>query len=84
MKDSMKNNNELVINGLHRRFAEYKMMYKTFRDRYKMDFNEFKKKKVVEKSGHSFNVEEDYCDWELALDGIKTITNELKKLAKYS
>jgi hypothetical protein len=49
-----------------------------------MDFNEFKKKKVVEKSGHSFNVEEDYCDWELALDGIKTITGELKKLAKYS
>ncbi len=75
---------KLVINELHRRLAEYKMMDKTFRDRYKMDFNEFKKKKVVEKSGHSFNVEEDYCDWELALDGIKTITGELKKLAKYS
>ncbi len=84
MKDSMKNNNELVTNELHRQLAEYKMMYKIFQDRYKMDFNEFKKKNVVEKSGHSFNVEEDYCDWELALDGIETITSELKKLAEYS
>jgi hypothetical protein len=49
-----------------------------------MDFDDFKRKRVVEKSGHSFQVEEDYCDWELALDGIKTISAELRKLAKYS
>lgn len=70
----MKCNNELVINGLHRQIVEYKLLDKMFQDRYEMDFNEFKKIKVVEKSGHSFKVEEDYCDWELALDGIKTIT----------
>ncbi len=75
---------QLVINELRRRLAEYKLMDKTFRERYKMDFDEFKKERVVEKSGHSFQVEEDYCDWELALDGIETISAELKKLAKYS
>ncbi len=75
---------QLVINELRRRLAEYKLMDKTFRERYKMDFDDFKKKRVVEKSGHSFQVEEDYCDWELALDGIETISAELKKLAKYS
>ncbi len=70
----------LVINELRRRLAEYKLMDKTFRKRYKMDFGKFKQKRV----GHSFKVEEDYCDWELALDGIETISAELKKLAKYS
>lgn len=75
---------QLVINELRRRLAEYKLMDKTFHERYKMDFDELKMKQVVKKAGYSFKVEEDYCDWELALDGIKTITKELKKLAKYS
>ncbi len=75
---------QLVINELRRRLAEYKLMDKMFHERYKMDFDEFKRKGVVEESGRSFRVEEDYCDWELALDGIKTISAQLKKLAKYS
>ena len=75
---------QLVINELHRRLAEYKLMAKLFKERYKMDFDEFKSKKVVESSDHSFEVEEDYCDWELALDGIQTISAELKKLVKYT
>ncbi len=75
---------QLIINELRRRLAEYKLMDKTFRERYKMDFDEVKMKQVLKESDHSFKVEEDYCDWELALDGIKTITKELKKLAKYS
>jgi len=49
-----------------------------------MDFDKLKMKQVIKNADHSFRVEEDYCDWELALDGIKTITKELKKLAKYS
>ncbi len=75
---------QLVINELRRRLAEYKLIDKTFNERYKMDFDEFKTKKVVKEAGHSFRVEEDYCDWELALDGIKTISVQLKKLAKYT
>ena len=74
----------LVINELRRRLAEYKLMDKTFRERYKIDFDEFKKKRLVEKSAHSYDVEKDYCDWELALDGIATISAELKKLARYA
>jgi len=49
-----------------------------------MAFEEFKSKKMVEESGRSFEAEEDYCDWELALDGIDTINNELKRIAKYT
>lgn len=75
---------QLIINELHRQLAEYKLMDKTFCERYKMDFDELEMKQVVNEANHSFKVEEDYCDWELTLDGIKNITKELKKLAKYS
>ncbi len=74
----------LIINEMRRRLAEYKLMDKMFRERYKMDFEEFKRKRVVKEHGYSFKVEEDYCDWELAFDGIKTFSAELKKLAKYT
>ncbi len=75
---------KLVINELHKRLAEYKLMDKMFKERYEMDFEEFKRRRVVEELDYSFNVEEDYCDWELSSDGIKTITAELRKLGKYS
>ena len=45
-----------------------------------MPFNEFKKQKMVEKNSHSFRIEEDYCDGELAVDGIQSVTAELKKM----
>jgi len=45
-----------------------------------MQFTEFKKQKMVEKNSHSFRIEEDYCDWELAIDGIQSVTAERKKM----
>ncbi len=74
----------LIINELRRRLAEYKLMDKMFSERYKMDFDEFKGKRIVEEFGRSFQVEEDYCDWELVIDGIKTISVQFQKLAKYT
>lgn len=74
----------LIINELRRRLVEYKLIDKMFRNRYKTDFEEFKRKWIVKESRHSFQIEEDYCNWELAIDGIKTISAQLKKLAKYS
>jgi hypothetical protein len=86
MKDSsdeniMKSNNEFIINGLHRQIAEYELLDKMFQDRYEMNFGEFKTGHVVEKTGFSFQVEDDFCNWELALDGIKTIRAQINKLA---
>ncbi|MRG76307.1 MAG: hypothetical protein C5S33_00875 [ANME-2 cluster archaeon] len=75
---------QLVIHELRRRLAEYRLMDKKFCDKYNMAFEDFKSKKMVEESGRSFEVEEDFCDWELALDGIDTINNELKRIAKYT
>ncbi len=43
---------KLVINELRKRLAEYKLMDKIFRERYKMDFEEFKRRRVVEELGY--------------------------------
>ena len=75
---------QLVIHELRRRLAEYRLMKNKLHSKYNMAFKEFKSKKMVEESCRSFEVEEDFCDWELALDGIDTINNELKKIAKYT
>ncbi len=74
---------QLVIYELRRQLAQYTLMIRKFSEKYKMSFDEFKQKNMVEQFNHSFDVEEDYCDWELALDGVETINTELKKLAKY-
>ena len=74
---------QLVIHELRRQLAQYTLLVRKFHEKYKMSFDEFKQKNIVEQLDYSFDVEEDYCDWELALDGVETINTELKKLAKY-
>jgi len=80
----MRSLNKLSNTELCQKLAEYKLMDKMFRKRYGMDFDEFQYKRIVEESGNSFQVEEDYCDWELALDGIQTVSAEIRKLARYT
>lgn len=55
-----------------------------FQHKYNMSFDELKRKRIVEELDYSFEVEEDYCDWELALDGIETIKTELRKRTDYT
>ncbi len=69
-----------LINELKRKLSEYILIDKMMREKYGMSFEEFKEKNIVEKKGYSFEVESDYCDWELAVDGIKTIKEKIKKL----
>jgi hypothetical protein len=67
LKNFMKGNNPVCPSG----------------EQYRMEFDEFKKKRIFESSGRSYEVERDYCDWELAIDGIQTVSAELMKLARY-
>ena len=70
-----------LLKELRRRLAEYRLMNKKLQNKYNMAFEDFNNKTMVEESTRSFEVEEDFCDWELALDGIGTINNELKRIA---
>jgi len=70
-----------LINELRRRLLEYIMIDNAMRKKYRMSFEEFKAK-VAKEENYSFEVENDYCDWELAIDGIKTIKEKIEKLEK--
>ena len=56
-----------------RKLTRYRITDNFYRDKYSMDFDRFEKENIVEKQNYSFEVESDAQEWELAIDGIKTI-----------
>lgn len=64
-----------------RRLTRYKMTDDSYRRKYNMDFESFENANIIEKKNYSFEVESDAQEWELALDGIKTIEKKLKELS---
>jgi len=71
-----------LINELRRKLSEYILIDRAMRRKYGMSFEEFKAKNMVKEKNYSFEVESDYCDWELAIDGIKTIKEKIEKLER--
>ena len=67
----------LVENELLRRLARYELVDKQLTRKYSLSFEEFRRNRVVEQQGYSFEVESDFWDWELALDGVATIRDML-------
>lgn len=73
---------ENLISELRRRLAAYRFTDYLLFKKYKMTFNEFEKKRIIVKKRYSFDVEEDYHDWDQATDGIKTLEKDLETLEK--
>ena len=63
-----------------RRLTRYKMTDGYYRDKYKMDFESFESANVIQREKYSFEVESDSQEWELAIDGIKTVERKLREL----
>lgn len=64
-----------------RRLTRYRMTDDFYRKKYDMDFESFQRENIVRKEGYTFDVESDAQEWELAIDGIKTIEKKLKGLS---
>lgn len=64
-----------------RRLTRYRMTDDFYRKKYNMDFESFEKANIVDKKNYTFEVESDAQEWELAIDGIKTIEKKLKELS---
>ena len=62
---------------LLRRLALYQLTDHTLREKYGMSLAEFEAAGVVQKRGYSFEVESDHQDWDLAVDGIRTVEHQL-------
>ncbi len=71
---------QLLENELIRRLNRYQLTERTLRRKYGMSFPEFKARRIVEQQGYSFEIESDFWDWEMALDGIETVEAMLAEL----
>lgn len=64
-----------------RRLTRYRMTDEFYRQKYNIDFEGFEKINIVDRQNYTFEVESDAQEWELAIDGIKTIEKKLKELS---
>lgn len=64
-----------------RRLTRYRMTDDFYRKKYNMDFESFEKANIVSKQKYSFEVESGAQEWELAIDGIKTVEKKLRELS---
>lgn len=72
---------EVLRRDYLRRLTRYRMTDNFYRKKYGMDFESFRKSNIVEKQNYAFKVESDAQEWELAIDGIKTVERKLKELS---
>lgn len=70
----------LAEHELRRRLARYQLTDRLFRQKYTMSLEEFESQRMVEQLEYSFEVESDHQDWDLAVDGIQSITRQLLTL----
>jgi hypothetical protein len=77
-EDDLKN---LLKRDYLRRLTRYRMTDDYYNEKYKMNYEKFEKANIVKSQNYSFEVESDAQEWELAIDGIKTIERKLKELS---
>jgi hypothetical protein len=70
----------LAKQELRRRLARYQLTNRLLREKYGMTLEEFEAAEIVKARGYSFEVENDHQDWDLAVDGIRTVERQLKTL----
>jgi hypothetical protein len=70
----------LAEQELRRRLARYQLSERLMREKYGMTLDEFEAAETVKTRGFSFEVENDHQDWDLAVDGIRTIERQLAAL----
>ena len=70
----------LAEQELRRRLARYQLSDRLFREKYSMTLEEFEATETIKKFGYSFEVENDHQDWDLAVDGIRTLERQITSL----
>ncbi len=63
-----------------RRLIRYKTTDELMRQKYSMTYEEFVNRNVVAEKNLSWEVDSDSQDWEMALDGIRTIERKLSEI----
>jgi hypothetical protein len=69
---------ELLLERAQKNLIKYQTMNRHFQAKYQEEFQTFRSKVLT--SEPSFEVEQDYFDWELAVTGINDMEAEIKQL----
>lgn len=70
----------LAEGELRRRLARYQLRDRLFQEKYGMPLAEFEERDLVKQHGYSFEVESDHQDWDLTVDGIRSVERQLAAL----
>lgn len=70
----------LAEHEIRRRLARYQLTDRIFRQKYGMTLLEFEAADIVQKLNFSFEVESDHQDWDIAVDGIHTLLQQLEQV----
>lgn len=68
----------LLLDEARRSLMKYRTMGRRFQEKYQTTFAEFRQKVVG--ADTSFEEEQDYFDWELAVTGIEEMEEEIRNL----
>jgi len=70
----------LAEHEIRRRLARYQLTDRLFQQKYGMTLAELEASDMVSKLGFSFQAESDHQDWDLAVDGINTMQQQLSEV----
>jgi hypothetical protein len=73
---------KIIIEKLKRKLTEFQLIQHRFQKKYGMTLNEFENRNVIKDKGFSFEVENDYHDWDSAVDAVETLKAYLEDLIK--
>ncbi|MEJ5198741.1 MAG: hypothetical protein WHX53_07445 [Anaerolineae bacterium] len=63
-----------------RRLARYSLTNRQLTQKYQMSFEDFERQRITEQQGYTWEVESDAIAWETAVDGLRTIQQQLDDL----
>ena len=63
-----------------RRLARYSLTDRQLGQKYQMSFEEFERQRITEQRGYTWEVESDAIAWEPAVDGARTVQQQLGDL----
>ena len=67
-----------MLEKARRTYLKYKIINELLQSKYNMQFDEFSKSKFMEEP--SFEVEQDFFDWDMAITGMGDMVSEIKHL----
>jgi hypothetical protein len=71
---------EILRRDYLRRLIRYQTTDELMRQKYGMPYEEFVSRNIVAEKNFSWDVESDSQDWEMALDGIRTMQRNLSEI----